>query len=66
MKLGAKDQVGENLFRGLVPSFWRKQERDQEKACGLLARFKLDAKKDDYAARCRAVSASCSRWRGPS
>ena len=51
MKLGAKDQIGENLFRSLIPSFWRKQDDEIEaKALDLLGRFKLDAKKDDYAA----------------
>jgi len=51
MKLGAKDQVGENLFRSLIPSIWRKQDDEIEvKATELLARFKLDTKKDDYAA----------------
>ena len=51
MKLGAKNQVGENLFRSLIPAIWRKQDREIEvKAIDLLTRFKLDAKKDDYAA----------------
>jgi branched-chain amino acid transport system ATP-binding protein len=51
MKLGAKEQVGENLFRSLIPSLWRKQDDEIEvKATELLARFKLDTKKDDYAA----------------
>jgi neutral amino acid transport system ATP-binding protein len=51
MKLGAKNQVGENLFRSLIPAIWRKQDSEIEvKAMDLLARFKLDAKKDDYAA----------------
>lgn len=51
MKLGAKDQVGENLFRSLVPALWRKQDDEiEEKALELLGRFKLDAKQDDYAA----------------
>ena len=51
MKLGAKNQVGENLFRSLIPAIWRKQDAEIEvKAMDLLARFKLDAKKDDYAA----------------
>ena len=51
MKLGAKNQVGENLFRSLIPAMWRKQDAEIEvKAMDLLARFKLDAKKDDYAA----------------
>jgi neutral amino acid transport system ATP-binding protein len=51
MRLGAKGQIGENLFRALVPSMWRKQEDANEaKALELLTRFKLDTKKDDYAA----------------
>ena len=51
MKLGAKNQVGENLFRSLIPSIWRKQDAEIEaKAMELLTRFKLDTKKDDYAA----------------
>src|SRR5690606_31772721 len=51
MKLGAKDQKGENLFRALLPFLWRKQEEEIEaKAIDLLARFKLDAKAEDYAA----------------
>ncbi|MGR2753062.1 ABC transporter ATP-binding protein [Agromyces arachidis] len=51
MKLGAKDQVGENIFRGLIPGIWRKQDQEiEDKATDLLKRFKLDAKKDDYAA----------------
>jgi branched-chain amino acid transport system ATP-binding protein len=51
MKLGAKGQTGENLFRGLIPAIWRKQDTEIEgKALDLLGRFKLDLKKDDYAA----------------
>jgi len=51
MKLGAKDQTGENLFRSLLPFLWRNQEREIEaKALDLLTRFKLDAKQSDYAA----------------
>jgi neutral amino acid transport system ATP-binding protein len=51
MKLGAKSQTGENLFRSILPFLWRKQEDDIEvKAKELLARFKLDAKQEDYAA----------------
>ena len=49
MRLGAQKQVGENLFAGLV-QMWRSQEaRITELADGLLARFKLDAKREDYA-----------------
>jgi branched-chain amino acid transport system ATP-binding protein len=51
MKLGAKGQTGENLFRSLFPFTWRSQEGEiEQKAVELLTRFKLDAKKDDYAA----------------
>ncbi|WP_026482333.1 ABC transporter ATP-binding protein [Agromyces subbeticus] len=51
MKLGAKNQSGENLFRSVLPFLWRKQEVEIEaKAMELLARFKLDAKSTDYAA----------------
>ena len=51
MKLGAKNQAGENLFRSLFPGFWKKQDQEIEvKALELLKRFKLDAKKSDFAA----------------
>ena len=51
MKLGAKDQRGESLFSALIPSLWRKQDKEIEaKAMELLARFKLDTKKSDFAA----------------
>jgi neutral amino acid transport system ATP-binding protein len=51
MLLGAKAQVGENLFRAVLPFLWRQQEaHNKVKALDLLARFKLDTKKDDYAA----------------
>lgn len=50
MLLGAKEQPGENLALSLFRPLWRQRERDiVEKAGELLARFKLDAKKDDYA-----------------
>ncbi|MDA8551791.1 ABC transporter ATP-binding protein [Aquiluna sp.] len=51
MKLGAKGQSGESIFRALFPGFWKKQDEDIEvKAMELLKRFKLDTKKDDFAA----------------
>ena len=51
MKLGAKDQRGESLFSALIPSLWRNQDKEIEaKAMELLARFKLDTKKSDFAA----------------
>ncbi|MDQ6874441.1 MAG: ABC transporter ATP-binding protein [Actinomycetota bacterium] len=50
MKLGATGQRGENFARALVPPVWRSQEQDIEaRADELLARFKLDTKRDDYA-----------------
>ncbi len=51
MKLGAKDQKGESLLNALIPNLWKRQDKEIEaKAMELLARFKLDAKKDDFAA----------------
>lgn len=51
MKLGAKGQVGEKLLTSLLPWLWKKQEAEIEtKALELLARFKLDTKRDDFAA----------------
>ena len=51
MKIGAKGQKGENMFFGLFPGFWRKQETAiEEKAMEILARFKLDTKSKDFAA----------------
>ena len=51
MLLGAKGQAGENLFRAMLPFVWRQQEADNRaRAINILARFKLDDKKDDYAA----------------
>jgi neutral amino acid transport system ATP-binding protein len=51
MKLGAKNQKGESLLNALIPSLWSKQDKEIElKAMELLKRFKLDAKKDDFAA----------------
>ena len=51
MLLGAKGQAGENLFRAIFPFFWSKQEEaNRARAIDILERFKLDTKKDDYAA----------------
>lgn len=51
MKLGAKDQRGEGFWSSLVPAFWRSQDSEIEtRARGLLAKFKLDAKANDFAA----------------
>ncbi|MER7500209.1 ABC transporter ATP-binding protein [Nonomuraea pusilla] len=50
MRLGAQQQKGENFWRALVPSFWRGQEDAiTERAEDLLTRFKLAAKRDDFA-----------------
>lgn len=50
MRLGATEQPGENLFTALVPSLWRPREQEiTERAEELLARFKLDTKRDDFA-----------------
>jgi branched-chain amino acid transport system ATP-binding protein len=50
MLLGAQGQRGESFLRALVPRTWRAQENaNTEKAMDLLQRFKLDAKKDDFA-----------------
>jgi neutral amino acid transport system ATP-binding protein len=51
MKLGAKGQAGENIFRGMIPALWRRQEAEiEERAHVLLKKFKLDAKASDFAA----------------
>ncbi len=51
MKLGAKEQRGESMLAGLFSALWRPQELELEKrAMVLLQKFKLDAKKDDFAA----------------
>ena len=50
MLLGAQGQKGESFLGALLPGVWRAQERaNTEKAMDLLQRFKLDAKKDDFA-----------------
>ncbi|MCG5212487.1 ABC transporter ATP-binding protein [Streptosporangium sp. KLBMP 9127] len=50
MRLGAQNQLGESFLRALIPSLWRKQEDEiTERAEELLQRFKLDAKRGDFA-----------------
>jgi branched-chain amino acid transport system ATP-binding protein len=50
MKLGATDQRGEGFFSSLVRPLWRAQEREIEaRAEELLARFKLDHMRDEFA-----------------
>lgn len=51
MKLGANDQRGEKLSAAIFPFLWKSKELEiEKKAMELLARFKLDNKKDDFAA----------------
>ena len=51
MLLGAQGQRGESFLRALVPGGWRAQEKENtERAMELLRRFKLDAKREDFAA----------------
>src|SRR6476661_1377959 len=50
MRLGATGQKGENVFKALFQGIWGAQERDiTERADDLLARFKLDKKREDFA-----------------
>jgi neutral amino acid transport system ATP-binding protein len=50
MKLGATGQRGEKWWNGLLPMTWRKQEAEiEQRADELLARFKLDHMRDEYA-----------------
>ena len=50
MRIGATGQRGESLLRSMFSAFWRGQEKaNTERAEALLARFKLDTKRDDFA-----------------
>ncbi|MEV5896756.1 ABC transporter ATP-binding protein [Nonomuraea fuscirosea] len=50
MRLGAQKQKGESFWRAMIPGFWRGQEDEiTERAEELLVRFKLDAKREDFA-----------------
>lgn len=51
MRLGASDQPGERLSKALFRGMWRSREKEiTAQADVLLEKFKLDTKKDDYAA----------------
>ncbi|AMM32083.1 Amino acid/amide ABC transporter ATP-binding protein 1, HAAT family [Sinomonas atrocyanea] len=51
MRLGASEQPGEKLRNALFRGIWGSREKDiTGKAEELLAKFKLDTKRDDYAA----------------
>ncbi|MET7398666.1 ABC transporter ATP-binding protein [Dactylosporangium sp. NPDC005572] len=50
MRLGATGQKGESFWRALLPGTWKQQEDEiTARAEDLLTRFKLIAKKDDFA-----------------
>ena len=50
MRLGATGQTGELMAASIFPFTWRSQEKkNTEKAMGLLERFNLAAKADDFA-----------------
>jgi branched-chain amino acid transport system ATP-binding protein len=50
MRLGAQGQRGENILAALVKPLWAEQEgRVTARAEELLARFRLDTKRDDFA-----------------
>jgi branched-chain amino acid transport system ATP-binding protein len=50
MRLGAQNQKGEGFWRAFIRPLWASQEAEvTEKADELLKRFKLDAKRNDYA-----------------
>ena len=51
MRLGAQKQPGESLLTALIRPLWKKREAEiTTEADELLKRFKLDAKREDYAA----------------
>ncbi|MBT2515135.1 ABC transporter ATP-binding protein [Arthrobacter sp. ISL-30] len=51
MRLGGADQPGERLHKALFKNLWGIREKEiTTQADALLEKFKLDAKKDDYAA----------------
>jgi neutral amino acid transport system ATP-binding protein len=51
MRLGAQDQPGEGFLQSFLRPVWKKREAQiSERADELLQRFKLDAKREDYAA----------------
>ena len=51
MRLGAQNQPGEGLLQSFLRPIWKKREIEiTKRADELLERFKLDAKREDYAA----------------
>ncbi len=50
MRLGATGQAGESVFKAILPFLWRGQEKEiTERADEILAYFKLDTKREDFA-----------------
>jgi len=49
MRLGAQKQIGENVFAGLAQIWTSQETKITAMADQLLARFKLDTKREDYA-----------------
>ena len=50
MKLGARNQIGENIFRALIPPLWHSQDTEiEDRADVLLERFKLDHMRNEFA-----------------
>ncbi len=50
MRLGATGQRGERVLQALLAPLWRRQENEiTDRADDLLRRFKLDAKREDFA-----------------
>lgn len=50
MRIGATGQSGESLLKAMIAPLWRGQEKiNTERAMSLLARFNLEAKRDDFA-----------------
>ncbi|MEY3696473.1 MAG: hypothetical protein RJA41_123 [Actinomycetota bacterium] len=51
MRLGARDQIGEGIFRSLMPFLWKREEEEiTTRSRELLTRFKMIEKQDDFAA----------------
>jgi branched-chain amino acid transport system ATP-binding protein len=51
MRLGAQDQPGEGFIQSFLRPIWKKRDAEiSERADGLLKRFKLHEKREDYAA----------------
>ena len=70
MRLGAVGQRGESVWRAMFPGFWRRQKQITIQAEDLLGRFKLDAKREDFAGSLVRRAAQAARdgpraWSSP-